>query len=151
MKLGHSHTFPPESRLEILWWRKQSFRHHRPSSRDALGFRHCLMTQVGWPFLARALNSPWTYSTVFVGCLGGVSEKEMATHSSILACSSWTEEPGGLLSMGLHGVGHDWSDLAAAAWWGVGIDFRWHWFKNARIDGTEEGNYGIPSWNRSYY
>ena len=24
-------------------------------------------------------------------------------------------EPGGLLSMGLHGVGHDWSDLAAAA------------------------------------
>ena len=35
-------------------------------------------------------------------------EKEMATHSSILA---WevprTEEPGGLQSMGLHGVGHD--------------------------------------------
>ena len=39
------------------------------------------------------------------------SEKEMATHSSVLA---WripgTEEPGGLLSMGLHRVGHDWSD-----------------------------------------
>ena len=38
----------------------------------------------------------------------------MATHSSVLA---WripgTEEPGGLLSMGLHRVGHDWSDLAA--------------------------------------
>ena len=38
----------------------------------------------------------------------------MATHSSILA---WRipgmGEPGGLLSMGLHGVGHDWSDLAA--------------------------------------
>ena len=43
-------------------------------------------------------------------------EKEMATHSSVLA---WripgTEEPGGLPSMGLHRVGHDWSDLAAAA------------------------------------
>ena len=43
-------------------------------------------------------------------------EKEMATHSSILA---WripgTEEPGGLLSMGSHRVGHYWSDLAAAA------------------------------------
>ena len=26
-----------------------------------------------------------------------------------------TEEPGGLLSVGLHRVGHDWSDLAAAA------------------------------------
>ena len=34
-------------------------------------------------------------------------EKEMATHSSILAQRIlWTEEPGGLLSMGLHRVGH---------------------------------------------
>ena len=42
-------------------------------------------------------------------------EKEMATHCSVLA---WrmpgTGEPGGLLSMGSHRVGHDWSDLAAA-------------------------------------
>ena len=43
-------------------------------------------------------------------------EKEMATHSSILARKiPGTEEPSGLHSMGLHGVGHDWSDLAAAA------------------------------------
>ena len=35
-------------------------------------------------------------------------EKEMATHSSILAWKiSWTEEPGGLLSMGSQRVGHD--------------------------------------------
>ena len=27
----------------------------------------------------------------------------------------WMEEPGGLLSMGSHRVGHDWRDLAAAA------------------------------------
>ena len=43
-------------------------------------------------------------------------EKEMATHSSVLA---WRipgkAEPGGLLSMGSHRVGHHWSDLAAAA------------------------------------
>ena len=43
-------------------------------------------------------------------------EKEMATHSSVIA---WripgTEEPGGLPSMGSHRVGHDWSNLAAAA------------------------------------
>ena len=43
-------------------------------------------------------------------------EKEMTTHSSVLA---WripgTGEPGGLPSMGSHGVRHDWSDLAAAA------------------------------------
>ena len=41
-------------------------------------------------------------------------EEEMATHSSVLAWRiPWTEEPGGLLSMGSHRVGHDWSDLAA--------------------------------------
>ena len=43
-------------------------------------------------------------------------EKEMATHSSVLA---WripvTGEPGGLPSLGSHRVGHDWSDLAVAA------------------------------------
>ena len=43
-------------------------------------------------------------------------EKEMATHSSLLAWRSpGTGEPGGLPSMGSHRVGHDWSDLAAAA------------------------------------
>ena len=52
-------------------------------------------------------------------------EKEMATRSSVLA---WripgTVEPDGLLSMGSHGVRHDWNGLAAAAavrprgqWW----------------------------------
>ena len=43
-------------------------------------------------------------------------EKEMATHSSVLA---WRipgmGEPGGLPSLGSHRVGHNWSDLAAAA------------------------------------
>ena len=43
-------------------------------------------------------------------------EKEIATHSSVLA---WRipgmGEPGGLPSMGSHRVGHNLSDLAAAA------------------------------------
>ena len=35
-------------------------------------------------------------------------EKEMATHSSVLAWRGLgTAEPGGLLSLGLHRVGHD--------------------------------------------
>ena len=35
-------------------------------------------------------------------------EKEMATHSSILAWEiPWTEDPGGLQSMGLQKVSHD--------------------------------------------
>ena len=42
-------------------------------------------------------------------------EKEMATHSSVLA---WripgTGEPGGLLSVGLHRVGHDWSNSSSS-------------------------------------
>ena len=43
-------------------------------------------------------------------------EKEMATHSSVLVWRTpGTGEPGGLPSMGSHRVGHDWSDLAAAA------------------------------------
>ena len=43
-------------------------------------------------------------------------EKAMAPHSSTLAWKlPWTEELGGLLSLGSHRVGHNWSDLAAAA------------------------------------
>ena len=46
-----------------------------------------------------------------------ILEKEMATHSSVLA---WripgTGEPGRLPSMGSQRIGHDWSDLAAAEW-----------------------------------
>ena len=35
-------------------------------------------------------------------------EKEMATHSSVLACRiPGTADPGGLLFMGLHRVGHN--------------------------------------------
>ena len=43
-------------------------------------------------------------------------EKEMATHSSVLACRiPGMGEPCRLPSMGSHRVGHDWSNLAAAA------------------------------------
>ena len=52
----------------------------------------------------------WDYEAVVLGL-----EKEMATHSSVLA---WripgTAGPGGLQSMGSHRVRHDWSNLAAA-------------------------------------
>ena len=52
----------------------------------------------------------------------------MATHSSVLA---WripgTVEPGGLRSMGLHRVGHDWSDLAVAAAAAGETTWIWSW------------------------
>ena len=63
---------------------------------------------------SRTRQSDYTFTSYFRAL-----EKEIATHSSVLA---WripgTAGPGGLPSMGLHRVGHDWSDLAvaAAAW-----------------------------------
>ena len=44
-------------------------------------------------------------------------EKEMATYSSILAWGiPWTEEPGGLQSMGSQRVRHDWATNAYLGW-----------------------------------
>ena len=66
-----------------------------------------------WASVHRATQSWNDWSNL--ACMHAL-EKEMATHPSILA---WripgTEEPGALPSMGSHRVGHDWSDLAAAA------------------------------------
>ena len=59
---------------------------------------------------SRTRQSDFTFTFYFHAL-----EKEMATHSSVLA---WripgTVEPGELPSMGSHRVGHDWSDLVAA-------------------------------------
>ena len=51
-----------------------------------------------------AVRETWVRSLAWEGPL----EKGMATHSSILAWRiPWTEEPGGLQSVGLQRVGHD--------------------------------------------
>ena len=51
-----------------------------------------------------AMQEPWVQSLGWEDPL----EEGMATHSSILAWKSpWTEEPGGLQSLGLQRVGHD--------------------------------------------
>ena len=72
--------------------------------RSLVGCSHGVTTSWAW-------LSDFTFTFHFPAL-----EKEMATHSSVLA---WripqTEEPGGLLSVGSHRVGHNWSDLAAAA------------------------------------
>ena len=52
-----------------------------------------------------------------VGLIPGSEDPEegMVTHSSILACRiPWTEEPGGLQSIGSQRVEHNWGDLACA-------------------------------------
>ena len=55
------------------------------------------------PLLVRLVKDPPAMQETWVQFLGGEDplEKEMATHSSILAWRiQWTEEPGGLQSMG---------------------------------------------------
>ena len=69
-------------------------------------------------------------------------EKEMATHSSVLA---WripgTGEPSGLLSMGSHRVGHDWSDLAVAV--AVWKKSNWNCFISVSIKGHRNAQYSL--------
>ena len=61
--------------------------------------------------VAQLVKNPPAMRETWVQSLGWEDplEKEMATHSSILAWRRipWTEEPGGLQSMGSQRVGHD--------------------------------------------
>ena len=69
-----------------------------------------------WWAAVHGVTKSWTQLSDFTFTFHFQALEEVATHSSILA---WrvpgTVEPGGLPSMGSHRVGHDWSDLAAAA------------------------------------
>ena len=70
-----------------------------------------------WWATVHGVAKSWTWLSDFTFTFHfHALQKEMATHSSVL---DWripgTGEPGGLPSMGSHRVGHDWSDLAAAA------------------------------------
>ena len=61
-------------------------------------------------FVAQSVKNLPAVQETWVRSLGWEDplEKEMATHSSILAWKiSWTEEPGGLQSMGSQRVGQD--------------------------------------------
>ena len=86
--------------------------------------------------------SDFTYTFHFLAL-----EKEMATHSTVLACRiPWMGEPGGLPSMGSHRVRHDWSDLAAAQQCHLGSQFQFRntlkqWFS---VCGLECGEYWDP-------
>ena len=65
---------------------------------------------LGASLLAQMVKNPPAIQETQVRSLGPEDplEEEMATHSSILAWKiPWTEEPGGLQSMGLQRVRHD--------------------------------------------
>ena len=71
-------------------------------------------SQGGIKIAGKNINNLWYADDTTL--MAESKEKEMTIHSSVIA---WripgTREPGGLPSMGLHRVGHDWSDLAVAA------------------------------------
>ena len=71
----------------------------------------------------------------------------METHSSVLACRiPGTGEPGGLPSMGSHRVGHDWSDLAAAA-----AARHWYTKENEKKKKRAKWNNARDGWGLSIY
>ena len=59
--------------------------------------------------MAQMVKNPPLMQEIQVRSLGQEDslEEGTATHSNILAWSIWTEEPGGLQSMGLQRVKHD--------------------------------------------
>ena len=74
------------------------------------------MDRGAWWVAVHGIPKSWTRLSDFTFTFHfHALEKEMATHSSVLA---WRipgmGEPGGLPSMGSHGVGHGWRDSAAA-------------------------------------
>ena len=93
-----------------IWWRRQ----WQPTPVLLPGKSHGQRSLVGCSPWGREESdtTEWLHFTFHFHAL----EKGMATHSSVLA---WRipgmAEPGGLPSLGSHRVGHDWSDLAAAA------------------------------------
>ena len=94
-----------ESWCQVSW---------QPTSVRLSGKSHGRRSLVGYsPWGSQRVRHDFTFTLTFHF---HALEKEMATHSRVLA---WripgTGEPGGLPSIGLHRVGHDWSDLAAAA------------------------------------
>ena len=95
---------------------------HSSLPREMLGaessFQIMWLCARGWGLLCKSVSAfPVHFSVGDMGILSFTSVWE--GNGNPLQCSyvknprDW--EPGGLLSMGLHRVGHDWSDLAAAA------------------------------------
>ena len=96
-------------RPKSVWWRS-------PLSIPP----HCLQIHSREEHLnLRLQTSPWVPSAILLlsECFLHLQKcsmaKEMSTHPSILAWwILWMAEPGGLLSIGSHRVGHNWSDLS---------------------------------------
>ena len=115
-----------------------------------------ISTEIGWTFIGMGFSgsSDGKESACDAGDPGSIPglgrflEKRMAIHSRILAWRNpWTEEPGGLWSMGLQRVRHDWTTNPRTLF--IGVRFRDLSFqiclttlynKVTRYNGMLEGN-----------
>ena len=98
-----SHFFPPVS-LSLL---------------SLAYFSHSLFFTTFLSVVSQMVQNLSAVQETWVQSLGWKAplEKEMATHSSILARRiPWTEEPGGLQSVGLQRVGHNWVANTYTQW-----------------------------------
>ena len=100
---------PQKPSLKILF-------SHESFEREIISVNHwdraLLVDQ--WQRTSLPIQETWVWSLAWEDSL----EKEMETHSSVLAWEiSWTEEPGKLQSMGLQRAAHDWLQHAAAGIW----------------------------------
>ena len=70
-----------------------------------------LVRKLTFLYICKVVSQPlesWSRAQSTVDCYPFSLEKRMSTHSNILAWRiPWTEEAGGLQSMGSHRVGHD--------------------------------------------
>ena len=100
----------------LYWWHQKNFRRKQwhPAPLLLPGKSHGRSSLVGCNAWG-CKESDTTERLHFHFSLSCIGER----NGNPLQCSSWripgTGEPGGLPSMGLHRVRHDWSDLAAAA------------------------------------
>ena len=84
--------------------------------------------RMGFPGSSQMVKRPPAMLETWVWSLGQEDplEKGMATHCSVLAWEiPWTEKPGGLQSMGLWRVGHDW---ALGGWFPLQSSQRPWWY-----------------------
>ena len=100
-------------KIQRQWWTEDGFGSGRKGKTGWREDSYLKTHSLTWAFLVAQMvkNLPAMHK-IWVQSLGRKNplEKEMTTHSSILAWKiSWTEEPGGLQSMAQQRVGHDWA------------------------------------------
>ena len=119
LRLLQSWTWPQPpclgNRCECQWCLQHSAFIFSGHSEFSIEIRVCVCVcvcerEMGFLVAQMVKNLPAMWET-WVWSLGWENplEKRMSIHSSILAWDiPWTEEPGGLQSMGLQRVGHNW-------------------------------------------